>query len=317
MKYSYLGNTGLLVSRLCFGTLTIGPLQKNLSLAAGASLIRAAIDYGVNFFDTAELYGTYSYLRRALQGIDPAVHIASKSYAYTAEGMRASLEQARRELDRDIIDVFLLHEQEGEHTLRGHREALDYLFEARAKGIVKAVGLSTHRVAGVLAAINTEGLDVIHPLINMSGIGIGDGSRSDMEAAIYKARCLGIGVYGMKPLGGGHLSRVAWQAMDYAFKLEGLDAIAVGMQSVAEIEANARFVDGLDSQSDWEKAYAAASRELFIESWCEGCGACIPVCPQQALRLNPDQTRVVVDPGMCIFCGYCGAACPQFCIKVV
>ncbi|WP_222428111.1 hypothetical protein [Sporomusa sp. KB1] len=49
MDYHAVGKTGLFVSRLCFGGLTIGPLQSNRPLAESAGVIRAALDAGVNF----------------------------------------------------------------------------------------------------------------------------------------------------------------------------------------------------------------------------------------------------------------------------
>ncbi|MCL5290108.1 MAG: aldo/keto reductase, partial [Firmicutes bacterium] len=70
MQYRVLGRTGFKVSRLCFGALTVGPLQAGLPVAEGAGVIRRAIDYGVNLIDTAELYGTYSYIREALKGVE-------------------------------------------------------------------------------------------------------------------------------------------------------------------------------------------------------------------------------------------------------
>jgi aryl-alcohol dehydrogenase-like predicted oxidoreductase len=70
MIYTELGRTGLSVSRLCFGALTVGPLQSNLPLNEGAAVIRYALEQGVNFIDTAKLYGTYPYIREALRGWD-------------------------------------------------------------------------------------------------------------------------------------------------------------------------------------------------------------------------------------------------------
>ena len=63
-----LGRTNIRVSRLCFGTLTIGPLQANLSVDEGASLIRSALQRGVNFIDTAELSAHIPYVREPSQG---------------------------------------------------------------------------------------------------------------------------------------------------------------------------------------------------------------------------------------------------------
>ncbi|HPU21418.1 MAG TPA: aldo/keto reductase, partial [Thermoclostridium caenicola] len=80
MEYRFLGKTGIKVSRLCFGALVIGPLQRNLSVEEGAAVIEEALRLGVNFIDTADLYDTYPYIRRAIErsGIRPV--IASKCY---------------------------------------------------------------------------------------------------------------------------------------------------------------------------------------------------------------------------------------------
>lgn len=153
MEYTRLGRTGLKVSKICFGALTIGPLQANLPIEVGAGVIRYALDRGVNFIDTAEMYRTYPYIKRALKGYNKDVVVATKSYAYEREGMVKSLEEARAKLDRDVIDIFLLHEQESLYTIKGHWEAFEYLLEAKAKGLVRAVGISTHRIEAVKAVL--------------------------------------------------------------------------------------------------------------------------------------------------------------------
>ncbi|HBC91540.1 MAG TPA: aldo/keto reductase, partial [Pelotomaculum sp.] len=68
MQYRVLARTGMQVSRLCFGALTISPLQAGLPLVEGARIIRAALEAGVNFIDTAELYSNYHYIREAIKG---------------------------------------------------------------------------------------------------------------------------------------------------------------------------------------------------------------------------------------------------------
>src|SRR5690242_5307195 len=107
-EYKTLGYTGIKVSRLCFGTLTIGPLQKDFIPQKAADLMEQAFDLGVNFYDTAECYDTYESLALVLRH-HPEIVITSKSYAVTFHEMQQSLELARRQLNRDYIDVFALH----------------------------------------------------------------------------------------------------------------------------------------------------------------------------------------------------------------
>ena len=112
MEYNILGNTGIRVSKLCFGSLTISPLQANLSIEMGSDVIVAAMENGINFLDTAEFYDNYPYIREAIKKLDKELIVSTKSYAYTYEGMKQSVEKARHEIDRDVIDIFMMHEQE-------------------------------------------------------------------------------------------------------------------------------------------------------------------------------------------------------------
>lgn len=315
MQYRTLGRSGLIVSRLCFGSLTIGPLQANLSLEAGAGVIRRALELGINFIDTAQSYLTYPYIARALEGWPQEVIIASKSYAYNAKDMAAALEEARKALNRDVIDIFLLHEQESPLTIIGHREALDYLVEAKARGRVRAVGLSSHAVAAVRAAALMPEIDVIHPLLNMRGLGILDGSAEDMLEAIEAAYEQGKGIYAMKPLGGGHLKDRAREALQYVLDRQAIHAVAVGMQSAEEVEVNVAWATGRKPAARSMAALNRKPRRLLVEEWCMGCGNCVSRCPQGALKM--EEGRVRVDRNKCILCGYCAAACRDFCLKVI
>ncbi|NMB34932.1 MAG: 4Fe-4S binding protein [Firmicutes bacterium] len=317
MDYRLLGRTGLTVSRLCFGTLTMGPLQSNLPLAEGAALLEEAYDYGINFWDTAEHYRNYDYLRLALKKLQTLPVIATKSYAYDREGARASLEKARREMDIDIVPLFLLHEQESALTLKGHQEALDFFLEAKAKGLIKAVGLSTHTIAAVRAAADWEGIDVLHAIVNYRGIGIKDGTIEEMLAALARAYQNGLGIYGMKALGGGHLIATAEKAFDFVLNRPELHSFAVGISSPEELLVNLHYLRGTKPPPETAQRLARKKRRLEIEEWCIGCGACVENCPQGALHLEEaEPPRAVVDASRCILCGYCGAYCPEFCIKI-
>ena len=153
MEHAVLGRSGIEVSRLCLGTLTVSPLQANLPPDEGAEVLAYALEHGVTFLDTAQYYDNYEYIRLALKrtGRYDTV-ISSKSYCYTREMAYEAVEEARCALDRDVIDIFMLHEQESISTVRGHREALDMLYTLKSRGVIRAVGLSCHHVAAVDAA---------------------------------------------------------------------------------------------------------------------------------------------------------------------
>ena len=209
----------------------------------------------------------------------------------------------------------MLHEQESLYTLRGHEEALNYLADQRAKGHIGAVGVSTHFCGCVRAAPRFPMIDVIHPLINAAGIGIQDGTRHDMENAIRAARDFGIGIFAMKPLGGGHLIGDSRAALEWALASPLLDAIAMGMQSIEEIDADVAAFEG--DPDAWERfdALRHRQRRVMVHDWCEGCGRCAARCGQKAITVVDGRAKV--DPEKCVFCGYCARVCPQFCIKVV
>lgn len=315
MELVKLGKTGIEVSRLCFGGLIIGPLQANLSDREGAEVIVEALSRGVNFIDTAELYGTYSHIREAIRIQQRKPVIATKSYAYDAEGARKSLEKARKEMDIDVIDIFLMHEQETRLTLRGHREAFEYYLNQKEKGIIKAVGVSTHNVEVVNAVAEMPEIDVVHPLVNKSGIGIGDGSIEDMLCACKKVYETGKGIYSMKPLGGGNLLNDYNECIEFVLKIPFIQSIALGMQSVEEVIMNVSVFNGQRVPLEVHKKLKERKRSLHIDFWCDGCGKCIDRCKQKALMLVDN--KATVDMSKCVLCSYCASVCPSFVIKVV
>ena len=315
MEYRQLGHTGLTVSRLCFGGLVIGPLQKNLSVEEGGDVIAEALRLGITFIDTADLYDTYQHIKRAMDitGIRPV--IASKSYAYDKEGAKKSVDRALSELGLDGIDCFLMHEQESEHTIRGHREALDYYLDLKRQGVIKAVGISTHHIAAVKAAANTSEIDIIHPITNIKGLGICDGTMEEMLAAIKEAHDNGKAIYGMKPFGGGNLLYSFKECLEFVTTIPYLHSVAVGMQSIEEVRMNVELFNDLENASEKIQDYQPANKKkLHVDFWCEKCGECVKRCKQKALLLKDD--KVSVDYDKCVLCGYCSSSCPSFALKI-
>ena len=106
MRKSDLGNTGICVTELCFGVLPMGPNQYGLSPETGGSLIKTAIERGVNFFDTAQSYRTYPHIKAAFDRLPDkgeGVVISTKSAAKSYDDRRR---QWRRQ---GILDRMLSH----------------------------------------------------------------------------------------------------------------------------------------------------------------------------------------------------------------
>ncbi|WP_422487222.1 aldo/keto reductase [Gudongella sp. DL1XJH-153] len=315
MEKTTLGKSGIEVSRLCFGSLTMTPFQANLSQDQGAALIEYAFEKGISFIDTAEIYENYEYIRRALKSIKRTDYtISTKTYAYTEEMAENSLHKAMKEIGTDYIDIFLLHEQESIHTIRGHYPAIEYLLKAKEAGKIRALGISTHKIAGAKALRDYPELDILHPIVNMEGIGIHDGKIDEMLNELEYLYNSGKGIYGMKPLGGGHLIKRAQEALSYVVEKPYIHSIAIGMQSRDEIDANVQMLENGYIERVTKDRLQKNNRRLIVQDFCQACGKCVERCQQGGITIVDGMAR---SNDKCILCGYCATVCPEFCIKVI
>jgi len=316
MEKVTLGNTDLLVSKICFGTLTMGPLQKNLSIDIGADLLCYAYENGINFVDTAELYDTYKYINQSMKRSDFRPIISTKSYAYDKKTAQFSLQKALKELEVDYIDIFMLHEQESELTIKGHFEAIEYFLNAKEKGYVKHIGISTHNISGVKAALKYDEIEIIHPIFNFKGLGIVDGDIYQMKDAIKEAYNKGKGIIAMKIFGGGHLLNEIDKAYNFIFSTHYIHSVAIGMQNKKEIDFNLKVFRDKKINFNMEEVQKNIQfKKLHIEDWCISCGECIKWCHQNALSIK--MGKLFVDEKLCLKCGYCGAHCKHFALKII
>lgn len=311
MKKNLLGNTGLLVTEVGFGVLTIGKTQLNLSVDDGAGVLRYALERGINFLDTAEYYETYPYIKKALQGTNFEPVIVSKSLGRSYGEMQKAIEDARAALDRDVVDIFLLHEVRHDPDWSGRSGAWECLLNAKAKGRVKAVGLSTHHVDVAAKASEIDDMDVLFPLINIQSMGIRKGTdagaKEEMAAEIKKAAGKGVGVFAMKVFGGGNLTGRYLEAIRYVKGLEGVSSMMIGFGFRHEID---RILEVLDGTIDPGYVPDLSGKRIRIDQGdCEGCGACVERCPNHAIFFNRDGLAEV-DHNVCLTCGYCAPVCP-------
>jgi len=318
MRKITLGRTGIEVTELCFGVLPIGPLQKDVPVEEASDTIAHGLLSGISFIDTAQMYKTYPHIRLALQksGITPV--ICSKSGATTYEGMQSAVEEALSELGVNKLDIFLLHAARvNDEVLDERKDALKCLAEYREKGIIKAVGISTHVVEVVRRAAVHPDIDIVFALINEPGKAIIGGNRQEMEEAINTCHANNKGIMLMKLLAGGNLVSDYMEAMDYAVKLSaGRFALAIGMLNKQEVDMNVKYMLGEDITEELADAKAADKQFFIAKVVCNGCGHCITMCHSEAILMEEDG-KAKIDQGKCLKCGYCVSACPRFSVRLI
>lgn len=166
MEYSVLGRTGMRVSWICLGTATFGVAP---GPQEAARIVDAALDLGVNFVDTADVYGNMpvfdragappaterepaeTILGRALRGRRDEVVIATKSNGVTGLGVNdrglsrrhiiRRVEESLRRLETDWIDLYYAHDPDPDTPLEETLQVYDDLIR---QGKIRAVGLSNH-----------------------------------------------------------------------------------------------------------------------------------------------------------------------------
>ncbi|NJD91470.1 MAG: aldo/keto reductase [Geobacter sp.] len=316
MQQRPLGNTGINISPLVYGTLPLGYLQAKLTPEEGGRLIRHALERGVTAVDTATLYETYGHVREGLKGFTGEVTVITKTHAADAATVRAHVERGLTELGRERLDIVHCHAARIEDPFVDRAAAIEELVKLKEEGKIAHVGLSSHYIAAVRKAAQHPEIEVIHPLINRTGMGILDGTAEEMAAAIKLCSEAGKGIYAMKALAGGNLIAEARASFAYVLGLQGCHGIAVGMLSAQEIDANIALFSGAAPEEDvWQELESRKRRLAIMKNFCKGCGLCAAACVNGALAMVDGKPQV--DETACVLCGYCGAECPEFIIRVV
>lgn len=224
MEYKTLGNTGLLVSSLCLGTMTFNGGQgfwKTIGAVdqTGADeLIKSSIDAGINFFDTADVYsegGSESTLGQSLRNLSIArkdVILATKVFGRVGQGrndvgasrghIMDAIEASLRRLQTDYVDLYQIHGNDSITPIEETLRALDTLVQ---QGKVRYVGCSNWQAWKIAKALgisefkNLTRFDTLQAYYSIAG--------RDLEREIVpllEAEKTGLLVW--SPLAGGLLS---------------------------------------------------------------------------------------------------------------
>lgn len=240
-----LGKTGIITSLLGMGTGSTGVRHSSNQVKLGEEkfkkLVRYAYERGITYFDTADQYGSHIYLREALRGLPrEKLFIQTKTHATTPEMARADVERFREELGTDYLDTLLMHCMQKESWPIDRRPVMDVLADYKAKGKIRAVGVSCHGLAPLKAAVNCDWIDVDLARINPVGGQAGrmDGTPDDVAACLKAMHARGKGIIGMKILAEGTLKTPEKQIESLRFVL-GLGCVScfcIGFESPQQID---------------------------------------------------------------------------------
>ncbi len=218
------------------------------------ALMRHSYERGITFFDMADLYGTHVYFREALRHIPrDKIAILTKiwwRYDSPAEPQAppwcrrvcdATIQRFCHEIGTDHLDIVLLHcmtTSKWPHQLRPYMDALD---DAKAKGRVKAVGVSCHNFEALKVAADCPWVDVVLTRINPRGIKM-DAPTEQVVSVIKRMRQNGKAVIGMKILGEGKLAGQKEECIKFAQQLGLLDAMTIGFEKPQYVDQVLRLM---------------------------------------------------------------------------
>jgi aryl-alcohol dehydrogenase-like predicted oxidoreductase len=233
----FLGNAGIKVSRLSFGTVFMGPQGDKMSPAEGAALLLHAFEQGVYFWDTSDDYGTHQHVAHALRRIPrDQVAVCSKT-----ETQNKQIENILEELKTDYVDLLLLHGYDLSEA-DAAKETLRSWQKHKASGKVRALGLSTHSATVAHLASEWPEAEALMLPINPTGYCLPDltveGGAERMMAAAKQAFRLGKGIIAMKVMGCGTLADDPEAAISFVAHLPYVHSLCIGMRNRLEIDQN-------------------------------------------------------------------------------
>ncbi|MFN0167609.1 MAG: aldo/keto reductase [Bryobacteraceae bacterium] len=281
MKRRILGRTGLSVSEISLGTVEIGldygiPVHGDHGRpdeSSAAKLLHQTLDWGVNFIDTARLYGeAEAIIGRALKSRRHEFVLTSKvtsfqdqelTSAARKEKIKETVHESLRLLQTDTIDILMIHSAPTQVILQG--EVLQALQELRQEGHIRFTGVSVYGNESAMAAIDDGGYDCMQIAYNAldrrpergvlaaaaeKGVGIVARSVLLKGALTFRRDHLPSGLDPLKravdrieAIAGGTVESLPELAYRYVLASDPPHSALVGTGSIGELKASIEFAD--------------------------------------------------------------------------
>ena len=294
------------ISVLGFGCMRFRRNGPAIDMAEAEKEILAAIDSGVNYFDTAYIYpGSEAALGEILakNGVREKVKIATKLPHYlikSREGMEKLFNEQLKRLKTDYVDYYLMHMLTDIATWEKQKKlgVLDFLEEKKRSGAIRQIGFSYHGNSDMFCKlVDAYDWDFCQIQYNY----LDEHSQAGRRGLQY-AHSKGLPVIIMEPLRGGKLvnrlpqdalsafsehpvSRTPAQwAFRWLWNQEEVTCVLSGMNSMEMLRENVQTASdakigemGAEEEEMFQKVVAAINAKLKVG--CTGCGYCMP-CPK-------------------------------------
>jgi predicted aldo/keto reductase-like oxidoreductase len=336
LRYRTLGRTGLKVTEVGFGAEAVSDV----------SVIRQALDLGINFFDTAHAYqgGNNERVLGAALGADrKKIILSSRSYVKDRKTLEAELDLSLRELKTDYLDIWYL----GARDEPVADELLAFQEAAKKAGKFRFSGFSTHKPWALLDFIKKSHFDVVMIPYNFAMGSARDPFKMDstrLDTVLDEFGKAGLGVVAIKVMAGGYRGPSAPKdkleelhkrpnayvsALRWALRSPQIHTTSISMHDRDQLEDNMQAMEAPFSGAD-EKTLAA-HLEHIRPLYCRMCYQCDGQCPQglpvadvlrflmyadgyrrfelgyERFRTLPANLRAV----RCEECGQCAVSCPN------
>lgn len=279
MEYTKLGNTNIEVSKLCVGCMSFGVPSEDfhqwtLNYEDSSAMVKKALDLGINFFDTANVYShgtSEEFLGKAIRKhtARDKVVIATKVYfnegKLSKQGILTSVDESLKRLGTDYIDLYIIHRFDYDTPIEETMETLDSLVKA---GKVRALGASAmygYQFHNMQLSAEKNGWTKFVSMQNHYNLLY----REDEREMIPICRQYGVSLTPYSPLAAGRLSRKVWKTDS---KRSQTDKVAVSKYDSTQ-EQDMQIVSRVAAIAD---KYGASMSQIAV-AWLWAKGVASPL----------------------------------------
>ena len=293
MHYPLYGKTGEKVSHLGMGGMRF---TSEMSDDDGVAVIHEAARRGVTYFDTAPGYcndRSEPIFGKALRDMPGDNWTIATKGMNTLSGpeILSAIEESRRRLGVEIIDFYFLWciiTLDQYHAARKPGASLEAIVEARKRGWIKHIGVSSH--------LQSDGLKILadNDLFEFLMVPYNAINFGQREQGVRYAREKGLGIAAMNPLHGGiiagykdNLSIFAEseksgveEGMRFVLESPYITVALSGMNSVEQVAENCDYANRYTPVTEEKFRPRMEALKASFESMCTSCAYCLPECPQ-------------------------------------